>query len=77
MPDAYRPTLYDFIAQEALKFYTSGEQAAAKPQDLGPELHALAKTALAGYKRPHWIEFVSELPKTSTGKIQRFKLRKS
>lgn len=32
MPDATRPTLYDFIAQEALKFYTSGEQAAAKPQ---------------------------------------------
>jgi benzoate-CoA ligase family protein len=42
---------------------------------LGPELHALAKEALASYKRPHWIEFVSELPKTSTGKIQRFKLR--
>lgn len=33
VPDAYRPTLYDFIAQEALKFYTSGEQAAAKPED--------------------------------------------
>lgn len=33
MPDACRPTLYDFIAQEALKFYTSAEQAAAKPQD--------------------------------------------
>src|SRR5947207_1038436 len=32
-PDPYRPTLYDFIVQEALKFYTSGEQAAAKPQD--------------------------------------------
>jgi hypothetical protein len=33
MPDAYRPTLYDFIAHEALEFYTSGEQAAAKPED--------------------------------------------
>jgi len=33
LPDSYRPTLYDFIAQEALSFYTSGEQAAAKPQD--------------------------------------------
>jgi uncharacterized protein YfaS (alpha-2-macroglobulin family) len=33
MPDSYRPTLYDFIAQEALSFYTSGEQGAAKPQD--------------------------------------------
>lgn len=33
LPDTYRPTLYDFIAQEALEFYTSGEQAAAKPED--------------------------------------------
>ena len=33
MPDAYRPTLYDFIAHEALKFYTAGEQAGAKPQE--------------------------------------------
>ena len=30
---------------------------------------------LAAYKRPRWIEFVDELPKTATGKIQRFKLR--
>ena len=33
LPDKYRPTLYDFIAQEALQFYSSGEQAAAKPED--------------------------------------------
>ena len=33
MPESYRPTLYDFIAREALEFYTSGEQAAAKPED--------------------------------------------
>ena len=33
MPDSYRPTLYDFIAYQALAFYTSGEQAAAKPED--------------------------------------------
>lgn len=32
MPDALRPTLYDFIAHEALKFYSAGEQAGAKPQ---------------------------------------------
>ncbi len=30
---------------------------------------------MAGYKRPRWIEFVDELPKTATGKIQRFRLR--
>jgi uncharacterized protein YfaS (alpha-2-macroglobulin family) len=33
LPDAYRPTLYDFIANEVLQFYMSGEQAGAKPQD--------------------------------------------
>jgi benzoate-CoA ligase len=33
------------------------------------------KGRLAPYKYPRWIEFVGELPKTATGKIQRFKLR--
>lgn len=30
MPDAFRPTLYDFIAHQALQFYTAGEQAGAR-----------------------------------------------
>ena len=30
---------------------------------------------LSAYKRPRWIEFIEELPKTATGKIQRFRLR--
>jgi benzoate-CoA ligase len=33
------------------------------------------KSRLAPHKYPRWIEFRSELPKTATGKIQRFKLR--
>jgi benzoate-CoA ligase len=33
------------------------------------------KDKLAPYKYPRWIEFAAELPKTATGKIQRFKLR--
>jgi benzoate-CoA ligase family protein len=33
------------------------------------------KTKLAPYKYPRWIEFRADLPKTATGKIQRFKLR--
>jgi len=33
------------------------------------------KDRLAPYKYPRWIEFLNELPKTATGKIQRFKLR--
>jgi benzoate-CoA ligase len=39
------------------------------------ELKAFVKDRLAPYKYPRFIEFVSELPKTATGKIQRFKLR--
>jgi benzoate-CoA ligase len=39
------------------------------------ELQSFVKERLAPYKYPRWIEFVAELPKTATGKIQRFKLR--
>jgi len=39
------------------------------------ELKAFVKDRLAPYKYPRSIEFVDELPKTATGKIQRFKLR--
>lgn len=39
------------------------------------ELKAFVKDRLAPYKYPRLIEFISELPKTATGKIQRFKLR--
>lgn len=39
------------------------------------ELQAFVKDKLAAYKYPRIIDFVTELPKTATGKIQRFKLR--
>jgi len=42
---------------------------------LGDELRAFVKGRITPYKYPRWIEFVDELPKTATGKIQRFKLR--
>ncbi len=42
---------------------------------LEAELKAFVKERLAPYKYPRWIVFVDELPKTATGKIQRFKLR--
>lgn len=42
---------------------------------LGDELKAFVKDRLAPYKYPRWIEIVDDLPKTATGKIQRFKLR--
>jgi benzoate-CoA ligase len=50
-----------------------------KPEDasdaLAAELKAHVKERLASFKYPRWIEFVAELPKTATGKIQRYKLR--
>ena len=39
------------------------------------DLQGFVKSKLAPYKYPRWIEFATELPKTATGKIQRFKLR--
>ena len=43
--------------------------------ELVTELQAHVKAAIAPYKYPRVVEFVRELPKTATGKIQRFKLR--
>ena len=44
-------------------------------EKLQAALQQHVKDRLAPYKYPRWIEFVPELPKTATGKIQRFKLR--
>ena len=38
-------------------------------------LKAFVKDKLAPFKYPRFIEFLPELPKTATGKIQRFRLR--
>ena len=43
--------------------------------ELSKEIKTFVKTALAHYKYPRWIEFVSELPKTQTGKIKRYVLK--
>jgi len=43
--------------------------------ELAKELQEFVRARLAEYKRPRWVEFVSELPKTGTGKTQRYKLR--
>jgi acyl-coenzyme A synthetase/AMP-(fatty) acid ligase len=42
---------------------------------LAEELLEHCKDGLARYKYPRWFYFVEDLPKTATGKIQRFKLR--
>jgi 4-hydroxybenzoate-CoA ligase len=42
---------------------------------LGEALKEHVKSAIGPWKYPRWIEVVDSLPKTATGKIQRFKLR--
>ena len=43
--------------------------------ELASELERFVRERLADYKRPRSVVFLPELPKTATGKIQRFKLR--
>ena len=57
------------IKPKAYVVLKPGSQASAE------DLQSHVKTTLAPYKYPRWIELTSELPKTATGKIQRFKLR--
>jgi benzoate-CoA ligase len=57
------------IKPKAYVVLKAGQQASAE------DLQGHVKSRLAPYKYPRWIAFVPELPKTATGKIQRFKLR--
>jgi benzoate-CoA ligase len=51
-------------------------QAGQEPTEgLAEELKDFVKSRIAPFKYPRWIEFVAELPKTATGKTQRFRLR--
>jgi 4-hydroxybenzoate-CoA ligase/benzoate-CoA ligase len=61
----------DLIKPKAFVVLAHGEGGDA----LTDELKAFVKDRLAVYKYPRWIDYVDELPKTATGKIQRFKLR--
>jgi benzoate-CoA ligase len=62
----------DLIKPKAYVVLKARDQAGAAMVDT---LKDHVKAQLAPYKYPRWIEFVPELPKTATGKIQRFKLR--
>jgi benzoate-CoA ligase family protein len=57
------------------KAYVVLKGSVAGSEELIEELKRHVKDRLAPYKYPRWIEIVPELPKTATGKIQRFKLR--
>jgi benzoate-CoA ligase len=59
----------ELVKPKAFVVLKPGQSASAE------DLQMHVKTQLAPYKYPRWIQFVPELPKTATGKIQRFKLR--
>ncbi len=59
----------ELVKPKAYVVFKAGQMASIE------DLKAHVKQQLAPYKCPRWIQFVSELPKTATGKIQRFKLR--
>jgi benzoate-CoA ligase len=66
------PDEEELIKPKAFVVLKSADQAS---EALARVLQDYCKSALAPYKYPRWIEFRAELPKTATGKIQRFKLR--
>ena len=47
----------------------------AATSELASELQDFVVSRLPIFKRPRWVEFFPELPKTATGKLQRYKLR--
>jgi benzoate-CoA ligase len=71
------PDADSLIKPKAFVVLKSPDKAAgqAETERMARALQDHVKTALAPYKYPRWIEFRTELPKTATGKIQRFKLR--
>lgn len=63
----------DGLARPCAYVVPRDPEAAGAP--LASELLRDLEGRLAAYKSPRWVEFVHELPKTSTGKVQRFRLR--
>ncbi|MBT7267526.1 MAG: benzoate-CoA ligase family protein, partial [Rhodospirillaceae bacterium] len=63
----------DLIKPEAWIILSEGS---AENPELLEELKEHCLSGLQHYKYPRWFNFVDDLPKTATGKIQRFKLRK-
>ena len=62
----------ELVKPKAFVLLKQGQQGG---EALGEELKQFVKGRITPYKYPRWVEFVDELPKTATGKIQRYKLR--
>jgi len=59
------------------KAYVVLKETGKAGEAMAEELKAFVKARLAPHKYPRLLEFIDELPKTATGKIQRFRLRES
>jgi len=57
------------------KAFVVTKRGVATNAELAQELQEFVKSKLAPHKYPRWITFLDELPKTATGKVQRFALR--
>jgi benzoate-CoA ligase family protein len=68
----FRPDAAGLLKPAACVVLRNG--ASGSPQ-IASELQQFVLERLPVYKRPHWVEFFEELPKTATGKVQRFRLR--
>ena len=55
--------------------FVERRSAETPPDELAEELRAMCKERLRRYEYPHVVHFVDELPRTPSGKVQRFKLR--
>jgi benzoate-CoA ligase family protein len=63
---------YGLVKPKAYVVLKKGHRPSEK---LAKEIQLFVKKSIAPYKYPRWLEFVKNLPRTSTGKIQRYKLR--
>jgi benzoate-CoA ligase len=74
LEDAIIPVNNEYGLTELQAFVVLRDEYRASAE-LAAQIQDFVKNELAPFKRPHRVEFVSELPRTATGKIQRFRLR--
>ncbi len=74
-PDGLTQIVAYVVPRECRPDSPAAARPAGNESRLAEDLRAFVRQRLPGYKCPQHIEFLGELPKTATGKIQRFKLR--
>jgi 2-aminobenzoate-CoA ligase len=65
----------DPVRGQVVKAFVVPRQGIERSEALGKELQEFVKQRIAAYKYPRAVEFLDALPRTETGKVQRFRLR--